>query len=74
MGLSSSAQRGAHPAKRTVHGERKTGAVLQFDEVPSAILQFEVPGVPRESKHGKTLKYLLHIGRLYWLPVHPRSG
>lgn len=57
----------------TKHQERKKGVVLQVDELPDAILHFEVPSVPRESWNSKTtLKYLLHMGR-YQLLVHPSS-
>lgn len=50
------------------------GAILQLDEVPRAVLQLEVPGVPRESHTGRAaLEYLLCMRRWNQLPVHLHS-
>lgn len=52
---------------------RGMGAILQLDEVPRAVLQPEVPGVPRESHTDRVaLKYLLCMGRWNQLlvPLH----
>lgn len=49
-------------------------AILQLDKVPRAVLQSEVPGVPRESCAGRAaLKYSLFMGRWNQLLVHLHS-
>lgn len=73
--LHSAGSNGAHQLSQARGGyDGETGAILQLDKVPRAVLQSEVPGVPRESHTSRAaLRYLLCTGRWNQLPVHPDS-